>query len=91
MSGGRFGRMSNGALMTKRGRYIWLGAFGVVGSLLAWGAWHQSPGEDPDNQGGYAIVLLFFVILLFIYVPIALRAVGGRRRRPISDARRGDA
>lgn len=79
--------------MTKRGRHLWLGVFAVIAALLAWGAWHQSPGEDPDNQGGYAIVLLLFVILLFIYVPVAMRAIGARlRRRPASDVRpRGNA
>jgi hypothetical protein len=61
--------------MTKRGRYILLGVFGVIGALLAWGAWHQSPGQDPDNQGGYVIVLLFFLILLFIYVPLGVRSL----------------
>jgi hypothetical protein len=74
--------------MTNRGRYIWLGVFGVIGAVLAWGAWHQSPGQDPDNQGGYAIVLLFFLILLFIYVPVVMRSIAARlRRRTPSNAR----
>ncbi len=74
--------------MTKRGRYIWLGVFGVIGAVLAWGAWHQSPGQDPDNQGGYAIVLLFFLILMFIYVPVVMRSISARlRRRSPSDTR----
>jgi hypothetical protein len=74
--------------MTKRGRYIWLGVFGVIGAVLAWGAWKQSPGQDPDNQGGYAIVLLFLLILLFIYVPVVMRSIRARlRHRTPSDAR----
>jgi hypothetical protein len=79
--------------MTKRGRYISLGIFAVIGMVLAWGAWHKSPGKDADNQGGYAIVLLFFLILLFIYVPVLMRSIAARlRRRPVSDARPpGDA
>ena len=71
--------------MTKRARYIWLGVFGVIGAVLALGAWHQSPGEDSDNQGGYAIVLLFFLILLLIYVPRGVRALIGMFRRSKQD------
>jgi hypothetical protein len=72
--------------MTNRGRYIWLGVFGVIGAILAWGAWHQSPGQDSDNQGGYVIVLLFFLVMLFIYVPVVMRSIGARLgRRRTSD------
>ncbi|HEX8339938.1 MAG TPA: hypothetical protein VF624_03420 [Tepidisphaeraceae bacterium] len=79
--------------MTKRGRYIWLGVFGAVGAFLAWGAWHQSPGQDPDNQGGYAIVLLFFLILLLIYVPLGVRSLIGlfRQSKPVELRRSGEA
>jgi hypothetical protein len=63
------------AFMTKRSRYIWLGVIAAIGAILALGAWHQSPGQDPDNQGGYAIVLLFFVILILIYVPLGVRSL----------------
>ena len=73
--------------MTKRARYIWLGFFSLIGTILAVGAWDNSPGQDPDNQGGYAIALLFFLILLFIYVPVITRLIAARlRRRPASDA-----
>ena len=61
---------------------MWLVVIAVVGGMLAFAAWKRSPGEDPDNQGGYAIVLLLFVILLFIYVPLIVRWIGGRARRP---------
>ncbi|MGN6628019.1 MAG: hypothetical protein ACTHLN_15480 [Tepidisphaeraceae bacterium] len=67
--------------MTKRSRYIGLSVFAVIGIVLAIGAWHPSPGQDPDNQGGYAIVLLLFVVLLFIYVPVGIRWLGSRLRR----------
>jgi hypothetical protein len=69
--------------MTKRARYTWLIGFAVVGTVFALGAWHQSPGEDTDNQGGFVLVLLAFVVLLLIYVPLTLRMIGGMfRRRP---------
>jgi heme/copper-type cytochrome/quinol oxidase subunit 2 len=67
--------------MSNRARYIWLAFFAIVGTFLAIGAWHQSPGEDPDNQGGYALVFLFFVILLSIYVPVIMRTLAARFRR----------
>jgi hypothetical protein len=61
--------------VSKRGRYIWLGVIGVLSAFLAWGAWQQSPGEDPDNQGGFVFVLLVLLILLFIYVAAAYRGI----------------
>jgi ABC-type transporter Mla subunit MlaD len=66
--------------MRNRSRYIWLGVIAVIGAILVLGAWNQSPGEDPNNQGGYVIALLFFLILLFIYVPLAMRSIGGWSR-----------
>ena len=67
--------------MTKRGRYLWLGVIGVIGALLALGAWHDSLGQDGDNQGGFVIVLLFFLILLLIYVPVGVRSLTALFRR----------
>jgi hypothetical protein len=69
------------AAMTKRSHIIFLSVIAVIGIVLAIGAWHQSPGEDPDNQGGYAIVLLLFVVMLFVYVPVGMRWLGARLRR----------
>lgn len=65
--------------MTKRTRYIWLAIIALIGGILAVGAWGGSP--DHDNQGSYVLVLLFFLILLFIYVPVVMRAIGARLRR----------
>jgi hypothetical protein len=81
------------ASMTKRGRYIWLGVFAVIGAMLAWGAWHPSPGQDPDNQGGYAIVLLFLMILPLIYLPLGVRWLIAlfRRSKPADPQPPGDA
>ena len=74
-------------MMTKRFRYIWLVICMVAGGILAFGAWHHSPDADPDNQGGYAIVLLLFVVSLFVYVPTVMRWAGARlRARPTGEA-----
>ncbi len=47
--------------MTKRNRHRWLAFIAVVGVFLAWGAWSERRGQDPDNQGGYVDVLLFLI------------------------------
>ncbi len=73
--------------MSKRIRYTWLIIIGVVGGFLAIGAWDQSPGQDPDNQGGYVLVFLFFIVLLCVYVSTAMRAIGARFRKSRSENR----
>ena len=77
--------------MTKLARHIWLALIGLIGAILALGAWNSAPGEDPDNQGGYAIVLLFFLVLLFIYIPVIMRSIAALRRRSESNAPPPDA
>ena len=62
--------------MSKRTRYIYLAVLAGIGSILAVGAWHSYPGQDDDNQGGFLLVLLLFTVLLLIYVPLAVNAVG---------------
>ena len=79
-------------MMTRRARHIWLALIGLIGAILALGAWDSSPGRDPDNQGGYVIALLFFLVLLFIYVPVLMRSIAARlRRRSESDPPPRDA
>jgi uncharacterized membrane protein YozB (DUF420 family) len=70
--------------MSKRTRYIWLATIAVIGGILAIGAWQNA---ESDNQGGYVVVLIFFVVLLFIYVPLAMRSItrGGGRKQEGSD------
>jgi hypothetical protein len=67
--------------MTRRARHIWLALIGLIGAILALCARDTSPGQDPDNQGGYVIALLFFLVLLFIYVPVLMRSIAARLRR----------
>ena len=67
--------------MSKRIRYTWLTIIAAVGIWLAIGAWQQSPGQDPDNQGGYVLVFFFLVVLLCIYVSTAMRSIRARIQR----------
>jgi hypothetical protein len=75
--------------MSKRSQYIWLGIFAVVGCVLALGAWQHTPGDDPDNQGGYLIVLILFLVMLFMYVPVLVRWLGARLGRGASGSGSG--
>jgi hypothetical protein len=36
--------------MTRRARYIWLALFGLIGAILALGAWDSSPGHHPIDK-----------------------------------------
>ena len=66
--------------MSRRTRYIWLAVIAVVGTILAIGAWRSS---DSDNQGGYVIVFVLLVVLLFIYIPLATRSMAGQGKRKL--------
>ena len=83
--------MASYASMSKRIRYICLIIMTLVGTLLAIGAWHEAPGHDPDNQGGYVIALFFLLVLLWIYVATAMRAIRARFQRGRATPPSGDA
>ncbi len=65
--------------MTKRIRYIWLIVIIGICFPLAFRAWHQQV-EDVDEHA-LVLVLPFFIVLLLIYVPLAVRTVGAYFRR----------
>jgi hypothetical protein len=67
--------------MARRTRYISLVVLTLLAGFLAAGALRDSPGQDPDNQGGYLIVLLLFLVLLFMYVPLVMRSIAARLHR----------
>jgi hypothetical protein len=78
--------------MNRRARHIWLALIALVGAIVTLCARDPSPGQGSDNQGGYVIALLFFLVLLFIYVPVLMRSIAARfRRRSESNASPPDA
>jgi hypothetical protein len=78
------------AVMWKRVLLIF---FVSVAAFLAYGAWNQSPGDDPDNQGGVALALLGILALICFVIVKLTRVITGRirphRETPTPRARDG--
>ena len=64
--------------MKPRSRYRLLIVIGILGAMLARGAWKGVTAESPNNQGGALFGLFFLLIVVCMYASTAAEWIANK-------------